>query len=183
MKTDAQLIRDATADPDALAELYARHARTVYAVVRRRAGDAVAADLTAETFAQAALSLRRFRDEAGGSAVPWLLGIAANLTRSYHERQRVETRARARLGMPVGSYELDADDAAERLDAERLAPALAAALESLPDGQREALERRVIDGLSYDELATSLGCSEVAARLRVLRARGSLRRTLKGASP
>jgi RNA polymerase sigma-70 factor (ECF subfamily) len=181
MTTDAHLIRSARDDPDAFAELYRRHARAVDRFVRVRVPPGVASELTAETFAQAALSLRRFRDDKDGSALPWLYGIARNLVRTFHERQRAERRARARLGMPLSSYELDLDDAGDRLDAERLAPELGEALHALPTGQRQALEFRVLGDLSYAQVAVALGCSEVAARIRVTRALGSISRRLKGA--
>jgi RNA polymerase sigma-70 factor (ECF subfamily) len=182
MKTDADLIRAARSDPDAFGELFRRHATAVEAFFRTRAPDSVAGELTAETFAQAALSLRRFRDEAGGSALPWLYGIARNLLRRYHDRQRVDTSARRRLGLSLHSYELDLDAANDRVDAGRLAPSLAAALETLPPSQRQAVELRVVDELPYAEVAGSLGCSEVAARIRVARALGTLSRLVKGAS-
>jgi len=34
-----------------------------------------------------AVGLKRFRDEADGSAAPWLYGIAKNLLRRYHEQE------------------------------------------------------------------------------------------------
>jgi RNA polymerase sigma-70 factor, ECF subfamily len=181
MKTDTDLIRAARSDPDAFGELFRRHAADVDRFVRSRAPASVSAELTAETFAQAALSLRRFRDHASGSALPWLYGIARNLVRRYHHRARVDTSARRRLGLPACSYELDLDLTNGRLDAERLAPSLAAALDALPQSQRQAVELRVIDELPYDQIAGWLGCSEVAARIRVTRALGTLSRLLKGA--
>jgi len=181
MPTDAQLIRKARDDPDAFGELYRRHARAVDRYLRARIPARHAADLTAETFAQAALSLRRFRDERDGSALPWLYGIAHNLARTFHERDRAEQRARARLGMPLDTYELGIEDAGDRLDAERLAPELDEALNALPLTQRRALEFRVLDDFSYAQVALALGCSEVAARIRVTRALSSLSRRLKGA--
>jgi DNA-directed RNA polymerase specialized sigma24 family protein len=99
-RTDAQLLRDAAREPAAFAELYRRHALTVHMWFRRRL-DWAASDLTAETFAQAWMSRRRFRDERGGSALPWLLGIAQNVFRESARRDRIETRARERLGLPV----------------------------------------------------------------------------------
>jgi len=183
MKPDAQLIRDARDDPDAFAELYLRHRASLYRWLRARAPEPVAAELTAETFAQAALGLKRFRDEAGGSAAPWLLGIAKNLLRRFYEAERVETRARKRLGMPVRSYDLDLDELSDRADAAALEPALASAVSALPAGQREALELRVVDERDYGEVAASLGVTEVAARLRVMRALNSLSRLLKGVTP
>jgi RNA polymerase sigma-70 factor (ECF subfamily) len=181
LKNDAQLIHAARHDPDAFGELYRRHVDAVHRFLSSRAPQHVAGELTAETFAQAALSLRRFRDEADGSALPWIYGIARNLLRRYHERERVDTRARERLGMQLRAYELDLDAANARLDAERAAPALAAALDSLPRGQRQALELRVVYDLPYQQVARSLECSEVAARIRVTRALGALARVLKGA--
>ena len=180
MKSDAQLIRDARDDPDAFAELYLRHRGALYRWLRRRVPEAVAAELTAETFAQAALGLKRFRDEAGGSAAPWLFGIAKNLLRRFYEAERVETRARERLGMPVRSYDLDLDELTERADAAALEPELASAVSALSDAQREALELRVVGERDYREVAESLGVTEVAARLRVMRALSSLSRLLKG---
>jgi RNA polymerase sigma factor (sigma-70 family) len=182
MRTDAQLICAARNDPDAFAELYDRHACAVNGFLRPRVPDRVAGELTAETFAQAALGLRRFRDEADGSALPWLYGIARNLLRTFYERERVESKARDKLGLPRDSYELDVQAANDRLDAERLAPRLFRALASLPTSQRRALELRVVEERPYKEVASSLGCSEVAARIRVTRALGSLSRLLKGAS-
>ena len=179
--SDAQLIRMARQDPEALAELYRRHARSVDRYLRARLPSGNAPELTAETFAQAALSLRRFRDERDGSALPWLYGIAHNLVRTFHERDRAEQRARLRLGMPLDSYELEIEDAGARIDAERLAPQIGEALDSLPLTQRRALEVRVLDDLSYAQVALELGCSEVAARIRVTRALSSLSRRLKGA--
>src|SRR6476619_6967595 len=117
MKSDAQLIREARKDPDAFAALYLRHRAALYRWLHKRASEPVAAELTAETFAQAALGLRRFRDEAGGSAAPWLFGIAKNLLRRYYETKRIETRARTRLGMPMRTYDLDLDELSDRADA------------------------------------------------------------------
>jgi RNA polymerase sigma factor (sigma-70 family) len=182
MRDDAQLIREARTDPDAFGDLYRRHVPSVHAFLRGRVPELVAGELTAETFAQAALSLRRFRDEAGGSALPWLYGIARNLLRTYYEHERVESRARRRLGLPVHAYELDLHETNARLDAERLAPDLGHALDKLPSSQRRAVELRVIEELPYKQVALSLGCSEVAARIRVARGLGSLSRLLKGAS-
>jgi RNA polymerase sigma-70 factor (ECF subfamily) len=182
MKNDAELIRDARRDPDALGELYRRHAERLHSWLRSQVSPQIACELTAETFAQAALSLRRFEDRGTGSASPWLFGIAKNLLRRYYERERVDRGARRRLGMPEAAPELDVERVQERERAERIRPSLVAALATLPPGQRRALELRVIEELPYDEVASSLSCSEVAARIRVTRALGSLSERLKGAS-
>ena len=61
-------------DPDAFAELYDRHVGRIFAWSGARVGD-YAADLTAEVFALAWQSRKRFRDEHHGSALPWLYVI------------------------------------------------------------------------------------------------------------
>jgi RNA polymerase sigma factor (sigma-70 family) len=175
-ESDVQLLRRAREDPEALGELYLRYRDQLYVWFRSRVPESAASELTAELFAQVALSLRRFRDQAGGSAAPWLYGIARNLVRRYHERGRIETSARRRLGMPVRSYELDLEAIDDRLVAEGLRDELATALDSLPEGRRDALELRVVEERGYDEIAAELGCSETAARIRVMRAIGKLSR-------
>jgi RNA polymerase sigma factor (sigma-70 family) len=173
-ESDAQLLRRARTDPEALGELYVRYRDELHRWFRSRVPESDASELTAELFAQVALSLRRFHDEAAGSAAPWLYGIAKNLLRRYHERGRIESAARRRLGMPVRAYELDLDAIDDRLAAQ--GTGLASALETLPQGQRDALALRVVEERPYDEVAAELGCTETAARLRVMRALGKLAR-------
>jgi RNA polymerase sigma-70 factor, ECF subfamily len=166
-RTDASLVRAAVTEPSAFSELYARHVEAVYRWFQRRI-DWAASDLTAETFARAWLVRARFRDERNGSALPWLLGIAANLLADTVRRDRVETRARERLGLPL---DLAADDGYAEVE-KRLSPRLALerCLGSLPEHERSALELRVLDELSYAQVAKRLAIRPAAARLRVSRA-------------
>ncbi len=179
--TDAELIRRAASDPDAFAELYTRHVVRVHRVVRTRVPAAFELDLVAETFAQAAVSLRRYEDPGDGSAAAWLCGIALNLLRRAHKRQGIEASARNRLGMQARTAELDVDAIAARLDAESMREILRCALSDLPAGQQRAIELRVVRELGYDDVARELGTTPVAARIRVMRALKSLADALKGA--
>ena len=155
------------ADPAAFGELYRRHAPTVFGWFRRQL-EWAAADLTAETFARAWFNRRRFSDDRDGSALPWLLGIARNVLRDSARRGAIETRARAKLGLPL---DLGAEDGYAEVE-ERLSPreALARALRQLPPHERRAVELRVIDELPYREVAQRLAIRPAAARLRVSRA-------------
>lgn len=174
-KSDAELIRAARTDATAFRELYDRYAEQVHGYHLRRTRDLHAAhDLTAETFAQAWLARRRFRDRAGGSAGPWLFGIARNLLAQSVRRRRIELRACERIGL------------LERLDEPRvgaepedvLLEGLDEALAELTAGERDAVELRVIDGLPYDAVAADLATTEGAARVRVARGLGRLRQRL-----
>jgi RNA polymerase sigma factor (sigma-70 family) len=81
--------------------------------------------------------------------------------------------------MPIRSYELDLAAVDDRLEAESRREELSTALGSLPAAQRDALELRVVGERGYDEIAHELGCSETAARIRVMRALGQLARLLR----
>jgi RNA polymerase sigma factor (sigma-70 family) len=180
VQSDAEVIRSALDDPEAFRALYDRYGERVHRFFTRRTGDAeVALELTAETFAQAWVSRKKFRDLAAGSAAPWLFTIARRVLLASVARQRVERTMLERLrvdwrpgqqaGVEPSEHWLDG------LEAE-----LAIAVAELPGGQRRAVELRVINGLPYDEIADRLSCSPTAARVRVSRGLAQLRARLEG---
>src|SRR3954452_12294978 len=104
-RSDAELLRRSGRDPEAFGVFYDRHAATVLAYFQRRTACAEsAADLTAETLAAALRSRRRYR-ERGVRAIAWLLGIARHLLADSIRSERIEDRARRRLG--IQRVELD----------------------------------------------------------------------------
>jgi RNA polymerase sigma factor (sigma-70 family) len=175
LTTDAELLRAARTDAHAFRELYDRHASRIYGYHLRRSGDADAAhDLTAETFAQAWLARRRFRDRAAGSAMPWLFGIARNVLLMSVRQRRLERRACERLGI---LERLDSEPAVVEPGDSWLA-GLEQAFGELPDSQREAIRLRVGADLDYEAVAAALGTSAPSARLRVHRGLTTLRNRL-----
>jgi RNA polymerase sigma-70 factor (ECF subfamily) len=173
--SDAELLAAARHHAGAFHELYVRHAARIHAQHLRQTRDPDAAhDLTAETFAQAWLARERFRDESGGSALPWLLGIARNILLMSVRRKRLEQLACERLGL---RDRLDGPPAAVEPDASWL-DGLDDLLAELPDGQREALRLRVLEDRDYAGVAEALGTSPQAARVRVHRALRILRHRL-----
>jgi RNA polymerase sigma-70 factor (ECF subfamily) len=168
--TDAELIVASRRDPHAFRELYDRWGDKLLAYFYRRVLDAeVAADLLAETFAVAYERRKRFRD-VGKPGGAWLYGIAAKELSHWFRRQEVERRAVRRLGLAVP--ELD-DESIARIEAladiEQHRAALAAALDQMTGGEREAVHLRVVSELGYAEIAARLDCTEGAARRRVHR--------------
>lgn len=173
--TDAELLRRSRRSAEAFRSLYDRYAERVHRFLVRRTGDEQAAlELTAETFSAAWLSRTRFEDRAGGSAGPWLFGIARNVLAQSVRSRALERRARELLGVVLAGEPSSAT--AEQAWLDGLDADLAAALASLGDGERRAVELRVLDGLDYDEIAGELGISRGAARVRVFRGLGRLRR-------
>lgn|SRR5690348_6054237 len=160
---------------DDFGAFYSEHVGAVTAYVARRVTrPEVVFDLVAETFARA-LEHRERYDPRHGPAVAWLFGIARNLMVDAARRGRVDSAARARLGMePIA---LD-DDALRRID-ERGGVELRDALAALPESQREAVLRRVLAEQEYPEIAAHVGCSEQVVRQRVSRGLAALRRGLE----
>jgi RNA polymerase sigma-70 factor (ECF subfamily) len=180
--SDVDLLVAARTDPEAFGEFYRHHAREVERWLRTQTPDlATAADLTAETFAQALVGLDRFRGTSDEQAVAWLFGIARNLVRRLRRRGRVELEVCRRLGIRLDHDEHELASVEARIDARARAADLTDALNTLPDGQRQAVRLRVIDGLDYRQAAALLGTSEQNARVRVSRAPKTLSLRLQGA--
>lgn len=171
-QTDAELLRAARTDARPFRELYDRYAERMHGYFLRRTHDREAAhDLTAETFAQAWAARERFRDEAGGSAGPWLFAIAGHVLAQSVRRRILERVASERLGV---LSRLDREPATTT-PADSWFDGLDEAFDDLPDGLQEALRLRVIDDLDYGDVAAGLGTTEGAARVRVARALARLR--------
>ncbi len=101
-RSDADLLRAAARDPQAFGVFYDRHADAVLAFFARRTADAqTAADLTAETFAQAFASRRRYRD-TGAPASAWLYAIARHQLSYWLRREAVEDRGASAPGHRPG---------------------------------------------------------------------------------
>jgi RNA polymerase sigma-70 factor (ECF subfamily) len=167
---DQELLRLARRDPEAFAVFYRRHVRSIAGFfVRRTACQETAADLTAETFAQAFLSRHRYRP-TGSPAQAWLAAIARHQLAHFVRSAGVADRGRRRLGMrPVPAGDEPFDELIESFDARRNGGVLERAMGELSDGAAAAVRLRVVDGLAYAEVAARLGCTEVAARQRVAR--------------
>lgn len=157
-------------DDAAFRVLYDRYADRIRRYHLRRCRDEEAAfDLVAETFAQAWCVRRAFRDEADGSAAPWLYGIARNVLRQSVRRERLEDSARQRLGVLEHPGRLDVTPEESWLDgADEL-------LDALPAEQRRAVEMRVVEDMTYDRVAAGLAITPETARMRVHRALKALR--------
>ena len=170
--SDFELLRLSRIDDEAFAVFYRRYERLVVGWLMRQTGrPELVADLTAEVFAAAYLAAQKFRDgpEPAGA---WLLGIARNKLLRSLRRERAERSALGRLGVDrieVSDEHLAAVESLRDCDVLDL-------LEDLPEDQREAVRRRIIDELDYTELAASAQISPAVARKRVSRGLASLRR-------
>jgi RNA polymerase sigma-70 factor (ECF subfamily) len=180
-RTDGALVLSSREDPDAFAEFYDRHAEELLRYFARRTLDPdVAAELTAETFAEAFASRHRYR-ERGVGAAPWVYGIARHQLSRFFRSGAVEARARHRLGLPERDVsDADYERIEELIDFEQVGRAIAGALTELSAEQREAMTLRVIEGRPYEEVARMLACTQETARARVSRGLKRMARLLEG---
>jgi RNA polymerase sigma-70 factor (ECF subfamily) len=161
---------------DDLQSLYVRQRVPLLNYLARRTADPeVALELLAETFAHAVASRDRFKPSGEDQAVRWLYGIAKNKLADFYRRGRCEQRALQALGvrMDEPSDELLAE-VTQSAGLNELRSDLATALHELSPTVRAAVELRVVDELSYAELAQRLRISEGAARVRVSRGLSAL---------
>jgi RNA polymerase sigma factor (sigma-70 family) len=175
---DSELLLAARTCAEPFGEFYERHFASVLAFFRRRVpGPEEAFDLAAETFAAALASLPRY-EPGPEPAQAWLFAIARNKLSEALRSNRIQDEARRALRMqPI---ELD-DAAIEMLEKLASTPTLTL-LETLPAGQREAIEAHHLDERGYSEIAAELRCSESVVRKRVSRGLAALRSSISRSS-
>jgi RNA polymerase sigma-70 factor, ECF subfamily len=168
----AEQLRRSVRRPEAFGDFFDAYFEVLLRYLTRRACDVEAGlDLTAESFAQAYLSRRRFRGSTEGEAAAWLYRIAKRQLARYFKKGEAEQRALRRLGLERPELDLETERQLERLASlDEVRAALSAELNELSPARREALQLRVIDELPYREVALRLEISEAAARARVSRA-------------
>lgn len=176
--TDAELLAQSGEDPEAFGVFYDRYEAAVLGFFYRATRRAdIAADLTAEVFAQALSGAGGFNPKIG-SASGWLFGIARHELADLWERGRVEDRARRRLGLDPLSLTDELIERIEQLPSDTSSSTLTL-LAALPDDQRVAIEGRILEERDYSELAAQLRCSQSVVRQRVSRGLRALRARLE----
>ena len=149
--TDAEIItRIHSGDEDAVALLYDRYSRVVYAVVSRVLCDSSAAeDILQDVFMQLWRNPQAFNASRGSLAV-WLAVIARNRAIDQLRKKRPETEA----AETVIAVDADVEYTAERNHAiEKVRSVLA----GIPAEQRLPLEMAFFEGLTHVEIAEKTG--------------------------
>jgi RNA polymerase sigma-70 factor (ECF subfamily) len=177
--------RCAAGDEGAFAELLAEHQRMVIQLAVNLLGDRdEALDLSQEVFLKVFRTIHRFRGHS--SLRTWIYRIAVNQARNRHRFWRRRHKAEqvsldahiAAHGEFIGVITSRPDQVFAQKE---LASRLQRALDALPFDQRTAIVLREIDGLSYEEIAYSLGVALGTVKSRLTRARLSLRAELREA--
>jgi RNA polymerase sigma factor (sigma-70 family) len=158
--------------------LFDEHYDQIAAYLLRRLMDRVAAeDIAQMTFIEA-YDRRETYDHRKGSPRAWLFGIATHLLhhhcRSEHRQLRAYARAASRQVEPGDGSDMLCD----RLDARASSGALAAALATLSQGDRQVLTLFFWAELSYEEIASTVGIPKGTVGSRLNRARRQVRAQL-----
>jgi RNA polymerase sigma factor (sigma-70 family) len=171
--SDADVIGASVGEPSRFELIFDRHHDAIWGYLDRRAGRALADELTAETFLRAFAS-REGYDIAYRDARPWLYGIATNLLRKHARAEERRRRAYVRAAEPDRTGG-GLDGAEARADAAALGPVVAAALARLQAPDRDSLLLLALTDLDYAGIAIAMGAPVGTVRSRLHRARRHLR--------
>lgn len=160
MDAEGQLLdRLKAGDEDAFSEFVEKHQRRIYYLALRWVRDPEDAnDVTQRTFLRAYQAIGRFRGQA--SLHTWLYRIAMNLCKNH---LRDSERARRKVDSYAESRAMRDEEEAANTSAQDFA-ALRGLVDQLPSRQRETLLLRVVEDLSFKEIAETLRCSEGTAK-------------------
>jgi RNA polymerase sigma-70 factor (ECF subfamily) len=177
--TDEQLLAGLAAGRlEALDALYERYKTMAYGIARRiTADDALAEDVVQDAFLGAWRGADRY--VAGrGSVKTWLLSIVHHRAIDAVRRRRQTTELPAEEDGKATPAPLTNPDVWGEVSAGIDREQVNAAVSTLPDAQREALELAYWAGLSQSEIADRLGVPLGTVKSRVRLALVALRREL-----
>ena len=161
-------------------EIVRLHADRVYRLAYRLSGNrADAEDLTQETFVRV---FRSLADYTPGTFEGWLHRITTNLFLDMvRRRQKIRFDALAEdAGDRLASDEAGPERAFEQ---NNLDPEIQRALDALPADFRAAVVLCDLEGLTYEEIALTLGIKVGTVRSRIHRGRVLLREALAHRAP
>ena len=174
--TDRELVRRfKQGDKTAFDLLFTRYQHRVFSLVRRYLHDAdEVQDVAQEAFVKALRGLPKFREES--AFYTWLYRIAVNTVKNH-----IIAAGRRPPDMDIdvedaqfkdsGYLLRDSEDPVASLTRDELSVAIDRAMKALPHELRDALALREIDGMSYEQIASLLGCPVGTVRSRIFRAR------------
>jgi RNA polymerase sigma factor (sigma-70 family) len=187
---EALMMRYAQGDVAAFNALYARHEVPVWRYVLRSVHNQSTADeLTQELWFAVARAAAAYEPQRNGAKFKtWLFTMAHNRVvdhwRSFKPHDSIAIDAQDDETMPTTMQvraQLIADSGfgpVRQIESREQARALIAAVEALPDDQREAFLLQAEGGMSVEEIAQATNCSFETAKSRLRYARNKLKTLL-----
>ncbi|WP_233235494.1 RNA polymerase sigma factor RpoE [Bordetella sp. LUAb4] len=182
---DAELVaRVQRGDKKAFDLLVMKYQRKIMRLLSRMIRDpSEIEDVAQEAFIKAYRALPQFRGES--AFYTWLYRIAINTARNWLASSGRRPSAPTALENEDGETFNEADNLSdistpESMVASReIAETVNAAIEALPEELRTAIILREIEGMSYEDIAQSMGCPIGTVRSRIFRAREAVAARLR----
>jgi RNA polymerase sigma-70 factor, ECF subfamily len=139
-------------------------------------------DVTQEAFIKAYRALPGFRGES--AFYTWLYRIAVNTVKNHLVAQGRrppgdDIEAEVAEQMDMGGRLRENATPERHLLSDEIAATVQHALDDLPDDLRTAIVLRELEGLSYEEIATTMNCPIGTVRSRIFRAREAIDKRLR----
>jgi RNA polymerase sigma-70 factor (ECF subfamily) len=174
-------------DVRAFEMLVVKYQRRIERLIGRMVRDVdLVQDIAQESFIRAYRALPQFRGDS--AFYTWLYRIAVNTAKkalvdlkrdplvseaSFSSGDDGEETSRAETELS------DGETPEAPLASKQVAGAVNAAIDALSEDLRQAITRREIEGLSYEEIATVMNCPVGTVRSRIFRARESIAARLR----
>jgi len=181
--SDEEIIRKClNGEKEAYRIFIERYEDKIFNLIYRYVGSYHSAqDIAQESFVKAFESLKSFRNDARFST--WLYRIAVNKCKDFLKDRRRDDVSLERIAAPASSrYSSPFDGPEEGFLRRERAMTINRAILALSPMYREAFLLRHMEGLSYYEMRKILGLPINTLKMRVFRARKSLRKMLKSSS-
>jgi len=184
-EVDQQLVERAQrGDKRAFELLVEKYQRKLARLVSRLVRDpGEVEDVTQEAFIKAYRALPSFRGDS--AFYTWLYRIGINTAKNYlvatgrRAPTSTEVDAEDAEGYAVGELLRDINTPESLLLSKEIAGTVNAAIESLPEELRSAIQLRELEGMSYEEIAKLMDCPIGTVRSRIFRAREAIAERLK----
>jgi len=171
-------------DKVAFEMLFTKYQRRVSRLISRFVrSDAEVEDIVQESFIKAYRALGSFRGDS--AFYTWLYRIAVNTAKNY-------LVAASKRPISLTQFEKNDDDDFEEdhfmsdaatpeseLITKQIAETVNKTMNELPADLREAIMLREIEGMSYEDIADSMGCPIGTVRSRIFRAREAISQKIK----
>ncbi len=179
--TDVDLLpRCRRGDEAAWRELIALHTRRVFALAYRFTGRVdEAEDLTQEVFIKVYQTLHRYRENDGPFG-GWLMAVARNHAIDRYRRRKQERLRRSHDLQVLEALPAPGEHPVASLERQERASWVHRGLRALPAELRLPLILRDLQGLPYEEIASSLAIPLGTVKSRINRARLELAKRLLG---
>ncbi|ALM48145.1 RNA polymerase subunit sigma-24 [Flavobacterium psychrophilum] len=179
---DAVLVKNyVDGDENSLSVLITRHQSKIYGFIYSKVTDRdIADDIFQDTFIKVIKTLKSNSYNEEGKFLPWVMRISHNLIVDHFRRNKKMPMFRETEEFSIFSIMTDNSPNIEnRIITEQVESDLQRLIEELPDDQKEVLQMRIYQDLSFKEIADMTGVSINTALGRMRYALMNLRKVIE----